>query len=300
MIPKELVRKIRKIEIRTNRLVNDVLSGQYHSVFQGQGIEFAEVREYQPGDDIRSIDWNVTARTGHPFIKRFHEERELTVMLLVDASASHDFGTANPIHPDETPKTKQEIAAELCALLAFSAIKNNDKVGLIMFTNEVEKYIPPKKGRQHVLRVIREVLYFQPKSRQGNISVALEFFNRVTTRRSVAFLLSDFIDQGYDNALKTANRKHDCIAITVNDPREIELPNVGLIELEDAETGATALIDTRSATFREQYRQQQLRRIETRNAVLKQCRVDAIHIDTAQPYVDPLVKFFRMRAARFR
>jgi len=216
VIPKELLKQIRRIQIRTSHLVNDVLAGQYESVFKGQGMEFKEVREYQPGDDIRSIDWNVTARTGRPFVKLFTEERELTVMLVVDVSGSGIFGSQE--------KLKNEMAAELCALLAFSAIKNNDKVGLIMFTGDVEKYVPPKKGRPHVLRVIREVLYYEPVNRGTDLVAALEFLNRVTTRRCVVFLVSDFMAEGYEKVLRVVSKRHDVIAVTITDPREEALP----------------------------------------------------------------------------
>ena len=300
MIPKEILKKVKKIEIRTKRLVNDVFSGEYHSVFQGRGMEFAEVREYQPGDDVRSIDWNVTARMGRPFVKRFQEERELTVILIIDLSASGAFGTADPVEDDELPKTKRELAAELSAVLAFSAIKNNDKVGLIIFTDEVEKYVPPKKGRQHVLRVIREVLHYQPKRKGSNIKAALEFFNRIATRKVSAFLISDFMDTDFDKALQIANKKHDCIAIRITDPRELELPNVGMIEIEDAETGELLLVDTADKNFREQYKKNNQIRMEELRERLKKIAVDHIDIFTDQSYVQPLMKFFKLREKRFR
>lgn len=300
MIPKEILKKVRKIEIRTKRLVNDVFAGEYHSVFQGRGMEFAEVREYQPGDDIRSIDWNVTARMGEPYVKRFQEERELTVMFLIDASASGDFGTANPIEKGESPKTKRDLAAEICALLAFSAINNNDKVGLIFFTDDVEKYVPPKKGRQHVLRVIREVLYFEPRGKGSNIKSALEFFSKITHRRATAFLISDFMDSGYEKALRVANRKHDCVAIRITDPRELKLPNVGLIELEDAETGELILVDTSDRQFRERYTTQNFLRMEKTQQQFRKMKVDQIDIFTDKSYVEPLMKFFKLRERRFR
>jgi uncharacterized protein (DUF58 family) len=300
MIPKEILKKVRKIEIRTKRLVNDVFAGEYHSVFQGRGMEFAEVREYQPGDDIRSIDWNVTARMGEPYVKRFQEERELTVMFLIDASASGDFGTANPMENGESPKTKRDLAAEICALLAFSAINNNDKVGLIFFTDHVEKYVPPKKGRQHVLRVIREVLYFEPQGKGSNIKSALEFFSKVTNRRATAFLISDFMDAGYEKALRVANRKHDCVAIRITDPRELKLPNVGFVELEDAETGELMLVDTSDKQFRERYATQNFLRMEETQQQFRKMKVDQIDIFTDKSYVEPLMKFFKLRERRFR
>src|SRR5574337_129223 len=229
MISKDILKKIQQIEIHTRRLVNEAFVGEYHSVFKGRGMEFEEVREYQPGDEIRTIDWNVTARMGRPFIKRYVEERELTVMLLVDVSASGNFGSIKQL--------KNEVAIEICSLLAFSAIKNNDKVGLIMFTDKIEKFIPPKKGPTHVLRVIRELLCTEPTGKGTNISVALEYMNKISSRRAITFMVSDFIANDYAHALRIANKKHDVIAITIADPREQELPNVGFIELKDAESG---------------------------------------------------------------
>ena len=245
MIPAEILRKVKRIEIRTRHLVNTVFSGEYHSVFKGQGVAFAEVREYQPGDDIRTIDWNVTARMGHPFVKVFDEERELTVMLMVDASASGDFGTVEQM--------KGEIGVELCALLAFSAIQNNDRVGLIIFTDEVEAFIPPKKGKKHVLRVIRELLYFRPTRRGTDIGAALDYLNRVTRRKSVVFLVSDFVASGYERALRVAGRRHDLVAVALQDPRETALPDVGIVELEDAETGEEILVDTSDPVVRDSF-----------------------------------------------
>ena len=292
MIPKEILKKVKRIEITTKGMVNDVFSGEYHSVFKGRGMEFSEVREYQIGDDIRTIDWNVTARMGHPFVKIFEEERELTVMLLVDVSSSGNFGTYE--------RMKGEIAIEICALLAFSAIKNNDKVGLIIFTDKIEKFIPPKKGKSHVLRVLRELLYHKPQGTQTNIAEALEYLNRITKRRSVVFLVSDFINAGYEKALQIANRRHDMVAITVTDPREIEMPDVGFIELEDAETGEVVLLDTSYSEVRSVYAKQSSQDIQSRNKLFKSINVDHIDIQTDKPYIEPLIKFFRMRAKRFR
>jgi len=290
VIPKELLKAVRRIQIRTSRMVNDVLAGQYESVFKGRGMEFKEVREYQPGDEIRFIDWNVTARMDRPYVKLFAEERELTVMLLVDASGSGMFGTGD--------KLKNELAAELCAVLAFSAIKNNDKVGLIMFTDDVEKYVPPKKGRGHVLRVVREVLYFKPRGKGTNIAAALEFLNRVTTRRCVLFLVSDFMAEGFEHAMRIANKRHDFIAVTVTDPREMELPDVGMIELMDAETGAMMLVDTHDLLVRHAFRDKNARRAAERAELFKSANVDVIDVSTDKPYVDALYKFFRMRERR--
>ncbi|MBD3373937.1 DUF58 domain-containing protein [candidate division KSB1 bacterium] len=292
MIPKEVLKKVKRIEIQTRGLVNDVFSGEYHSVFKGRGMEFAEVREYQPGDDIRTIDWNVTARMGHPFVKIFEEERELTVMLIVDVSSSGEFGTISQM--------KGEIAAEICALLAFSAIKNNDKVGLIIFSDHVEKYVAPKKGKSHVLRVIRELLYHKPEGHQTNISEALEYFSRVTRRRAVVFLVSDFISSGYEKGLQIANKKHDIVTISITDPREQSLPDVGFIELEDAETGETILVDTGSMDIREDFAMRSNEQVIKRQKLFKSMNVDSIEINTHESYIEPLIRFFRMRAKRFR
>lgn len=248
MIPKEVLQKVRRIEIKTKRMVDSIISGEYHSAFKGKGMEFSEVREYVEGDDVRNIDWNVTARMNNPFVKKHIEERELTVIFMVDASASGSFGTIN--------KFKGEIAVELCALLAFSAIKNNDRVGLIIFTSEVELYIPPKKGKNHVLHVIRELLFFQPKKSGTNIGEALKFLNNVQTKKAVSFLVSDFFSPPFDSALRIASKRHDLIAISINDPRESEFPDAGLIELEDAETGTTHLVDSGSKQFRELYKRE--------------------------------------------
>jgi uncharacterized protein (DUF58 family) len=292
MLPKEIIRKVRRIEIRTKKLVNDVFSGEYHSIFKGRGMEFEEVREYQPGDDVRVIDWNVTARYGHPFVKRFKEERELTVMILVDASSSGEFGTAQ--------RMKGEIAAELCSVLAFSAIKNNDRVGMIIFTDRVEKYIPPKKGSSHVLRLIREVLYFRPEHKRTDINCALEFLGRVIKRRSVVFLVSDFLGSDFDKMLSIANKKHDLIAIKIADPREIELPNVGFIELEDTETGEQLIIDTKNPEVRKDFQEYALKEKTKLDRNLRYIDLDHIYITTDKSYVEPLMAFFRVRAKRFR
>jgi len=290
MIPRELLKKVRRIEIRTRRLVNDLFSGEYHSIFKGRGMEFEEVREYCPGDDIRLIDWNVTARTGSPYIKKFKEERELTVMLLVDASSSGRFGTHE--------KYKEDLAAELCALLSFSAIKNNDKVGLIIFTDEVERYIPPKKGRAHVLRIIREVLFFTPERPKTDIAKAVEFFSRVAKRRSVAFLISDFLSKDFQTPLRIANKKHDMIAIKLSDPRELEFGNYGLMELEDAETGKVMLVDTSSAQFRNAFAARAEEKNSTLRRALQVIDLDFIQVRTDQSYIVPLIQFFKMREKR--
>ena len=287
MIPKEVIQKVRRIEIKTKRVVDSILSGEYHSAFKGKGMEFSEVRSYTEGDDIRSIDWNVTARMGSPYIKKHTEERELSVMLMVDASASGSFGTVN--------KFKGEIAAELSALLAFSAIKNNDRVGLIIFTSEVELYIPPQKGKNHVLHVIREMLFFKPGKKSTDISKALGFLNRVQTRRAVVFLVSDFFSNDYSAALRISARKHDLIAVTINDPREMTFPNVGLVNLEDAETGKTILVDSSSRTFRDLYFKEMATRYKTIQNQLRSTGVDEIHVSTETEYVEPLIRFFKRR-----
>jgi len=290
MLPKELAKKIRFIQIYTSKAVNDVLAGEYHSVFKGRGMEFDEVREYAPGDDIRSIDWNVTARTGHPYVKRYVEERELTVLFVVDLSASGSFGTKSQL--------KNEVAAELCALLAFSAIKNNDKVGLIVFTDEIELYIPPKKGVSHVLRVIRDLLNFEPRRQRTDIKQALDFMGRVTPRRAVVFLVSDFQAAGYEKRLRIASRRHDLIAVSLKDPRESALPAAGLIELEDAETGERLLVDTGNAKVRRRYETLAREREDKLAASFRSMAIDQIPVVTGEDYVRDLVKFFRIRERR--
>jgi len=292
VISKEILRKVRRIEISTRGLVNEVFSGQYHSVFKGRGMDFSEVREYQIGDDIRTIDWNVTARTGHPYVKVFQEERELTVMLLVDASASGNFGSVE--------RMKGELAVELCALLAFSAIKNNDKVGLLIFTDEIEKFVPPRKGRSHVLRVIRELLYHEPVRKGTDIGRALEYLNHVSRRHSVVFLVSDFLSEGFEQDLRIANRRHDVIAVRIADPREKDFPAVGMVELEDAETGERLLIDTSDYRFLQAYRNRSDAWDESIRKLFRSIQVDYIEFRTGEPYDIPLIRFFRERARRIR
>lgn len=291
MIPKELAKKIRILQITTRKVVNEILAGEYSSVFKGRGMEFDEVREYIPGDDIRSIDWNVTARTGVPHVKRFVEERELTVLFVVDLSASGAFGSVN--------KLKNEVAAELCALLSFSAVKNNDKVGLILFTDHVEKYIPPKKGTTHVLRVIRELLDFKPKKASTDIAGALEFLGKVATKKAVVFLVSDFLAEGFEKPMRIIGSKHDLIAATIVDPREVSLPDVGLIELEDAETGETVLLDTSSSSVRRNYERLGKEQSKKFGDLFASMGVDQIEIRTDRDYVPELVKFFRIRERRY-
>lgn len=291
MITKDILKKIQQIEIHTRRLVNESFIGEYHSVFKGRGMEFDAVREYQPGDEIRTIDWNVTARMGRPFIKRYVEERELTVMLLVDVSASGNFGSVRQL--------KNEVAIEVCALLAFSAIKNNDKVGMIMFTDRIEKFIPPKKGAKHVLRVIRELLCAEPAGKGTNISVALEYMDKISTRRAISFLVSDFLANDYAHALRIANKRHDVIAITVIDPRERELPNVGFIELRDAESDEILLVDTANPLARKEFGALNARQKQERSRLFRSMGVDEIIISTDRHYVEPIVRFFRVREKRY-
>ncbi len=290
MLSSEQIKAIRKIQIHTSHLVSDLFAGQYQSVFKGRGMEFAEVRHYLPGDDIRTIDWNVTARTGVPHVKRFVEERELTVMLLVDASASTHFGTVKQL--------KSEMAAELAALFAFSAITNNDKVGLVMFSDQVELALPPKKGTRHVLRVIREVLSFTPQGHGTDIAAALEHLNHVTKRRCVTFVISDFLDTRARLALKIANRRHDVIAVVLDDPRDLTLPDIGLLELQDAESGEHIVVDTGDSRVRREFEQRAVAARRERERMLRGVDVDAIVVRTDRPYTEALLRFFRMRERR--
>ncbi len=290
MEPKELLKKIRRIHIRTSHIANDFFAGHYHSAFKGQGMEFEEVREYQPGDEIRRIDWNVTARQGRPFVKRFREERELTVMLLVDVSGSQEFGTAGQL--------KRELAAELGATLAFSAIKNNDKVGFIGFSDKIERYVKPDKGTRHVLRVIRELLTLKATGRGTDIAGGLDYFHRVSRRRAVVFLISDFQDEGYERKLQLVRRRHDLIPITVTDPRELEIPKVRFIDMVDSETGDLVTVDTSSAAFRREYRRRALVGAEARKKEFRKIKADSIDLSTGQSFIEPLSRFFRAREAR--
>ncbi len=290
MLPADLLKKVRRIEIRTNRLVNESLAGEYHSVFKGRGMEFSEVREYQFGDDIRNIDWNVTSRMGHPYVKKHVEERELTVLLLVVFSASGEFGTRRQF--------KREIEAEICAILAFSAIKNSDRVGLIAFTDRIETFLRPRKGKDHVLRVIREILYFRPRGRTTDLGMALQFMYRTITKRAVVFVVSDFLVQGYEQPLRVAARKHDVIAITVTDPREEDLPPVGLLDLEDAETGERVLVDASDRRTRARYQAWAGHRRAAREALFRANAIDSLELFTDRPYEVPLIRFFHRRARR--
>ncbi len=313
MIPREILKKIRQIEIRTNRLVSENLAGQYHSVFKGQGMNFEEVREYQPGDDVRAIDWNVTARMNHPFIKKFVEERELTLMLMVDVSGSGRFGSRE--------QSKRELAAEIASVLAFSAIRNNDKVGLLLFSDEVEKFIPPRKGRRHVLRVIREVLFFEPHRQGTDLNGALEFMLRVTPHRAIAVVLSDFIGspaspgpyrgrlqpqllnleslaQASQSMLRQANRRHDVVAVQITDPYELELPELGRLMLQDAETGEIVEVNTSDARKRGVFAERQARAQAELGTLFRSAGIDAIHLRTDQPYGAELGRFFETRERR--
>jgi len=292
MIPRELLKKIRQIEIRTNRLVTETLAGQYHSVFKGQGMNFDEVREYQPGDDVRAIDWNVTARMNHPFVKKFVEERELTVMLLVDLSGSGRFGSVQ--------QSKRELAAEVASVLAFSAIRNNDKVGLVLFTDQVEKFIPPRKGRRHVLRVIREILFYEPQERGTDLAQALDFLLRVSARRTVAVVLSDFIGQAVGSRLRQAARRHDLVAVHITDRFELELPDLGRLMLQDAETGELLEINTGEPKRLRRFAERQARAQEDFMRALGSAQIDAIQLRTDEPYAGALARFFEMREQRRR
>jgi uncharacterized protein (DUF58 family) len=316
MIPREILKKIRQIEIRTNRIVTETLAGQYHSVFKGQGMNFDEVREYQPGDDVRAIDWNVTARMNHPFIKKFVEERELTLMLIVDVSGSGRFGSRD--------QSKRELAAEIASVLAFSAIRNNDKVGLILFSDEVEKFIPPRKGRSHVLRVIREVLFFEPERRGTDLNAALEFLLRVQSHKAVAVVVSDFIGspaeakregrrklrpqmmlleslaQASFTMLKQVNRRHDVVAVQITDRFELELPALGRLVLRDAETGEVIEINTGDARRRDAFALRQAKTLEETARLFRSAGIDSIQLRTDQPYGAALAKFFETREKRRR
>jgi len=287
METQELLKRVRKIEIKTRGLSNQIFSGEYHSAFKGRGMAFSEVREYQPGDEIRSIDWNVTARLNHPFVKVFEEERELTVMLLVDVSASENFGTKSQL--------KRQVITELCAVLSFSAIQNNDKIGVIFFSDQIEKFIPPKKGRSHILRIIRELIDFKPEHRNTDIAQALGYLSNVIKKRSTAFVLSDFRDEGFVDALKIANRKHDIVALQIQDQAEMDLPDVGLIPVEDPETGAWNWVDTSNKGTRKAFKSNALKRQEELKQHFRKCGVDFTTIQTGQNYVKPLLNLFKKR-----
>jgi len=291
-LPRELLREIRRIEIRTSRLVTEAFAGRYHSVFKGMGIEFAEVREYQPGDDVRTIDWNVTARMGHPYVKRYVEERELRLLLVVDLSGSGEFGTRRAL--------KNRVAAELSALLAYSAIRNNDRVGLVIFTDEVELYLPPKKGSRHILRLIREILGFRARSRGTNLSGALEYVGNVGGRHAIVFVISDFLTAGYERVLGVLARRNDVIAVELLDPGELGLVSMGMVELCDPETGERVVVDTQNAAVRRLFRERMDELRRRRHEQFRRAGVDWIELWTDRSYVEPLAGFFRMRERRLR
>ncbi|MGB4414986.1 MAG: DUF58 domain-containing protein [Paludibacter sp.] len=284
----ELIKRVRKIEIKTRGLSKNIFAGEYHSAFKGRGMTFAEVREYQYGDDIRSIDWNVTARFGHPYIKIFEEERELTVVLLIDVSGSRDFGTVS--------RMKRDIFTEVAATLAFSTIQNNDKIGVIFFSDKIEKFIPPKKGKKHVLQIIRELIDFKPESNQTNIAAALRYFTNAIKKSSTAFIISDFIDTNFDKELMIANRKHDVVALQVYDVRETELPDVGLVKLKDAETGKRIWVDTSDKRLRTTYKHTWGENQLALQKVFTKSGVDSVSMSTSEDYVRALMKLFKMRA----
>ena len=292
MLPREVLRQIRRLQLKARRAVEDLLGGEYHSVFKGAGLAFEEVREYQPGDDVRAIDWNVTARMGHPFIKRFIEERELTVLVAVDCSGSHLFGTQT--------QQKREVAAELAAVLAFSAVSNNDRVGLVQFTDRIEHFVPPAKGARHVLRLIRDVLFHQPSHTGTSLRQGLDFINRIQRRRAIVFLFSDFLDDGYELSFKRTSRRHDLIAVRVADPREEELPAVGLLQVEDAETGDRVLVDTASRQVRNAYHTAAAKRREAVHQLARSSGTDLIEVSTEGDHLEALVPLFRLRERRRR
>ena len=285
-----LLKKVRKIEIKTRGLSNHIFAGEYNTAFKGRGMAFSEVREYQSGDDVRSIDWNVTARYNSPYIKVFEEEREMTVMLLVDVSASGNFGTKKQF--------KREIATELSAILAFSAIKNNDKVGVIFFSDIIEEFIPPKKGKSHILRIIRQILSFKPKNKKTDISQAIEYFNNVMKKRCICFILSDYISPSFEKPLKIASKKHDIVALRISDEREKKLPNVGLVPLKDAENDTISYVDTSSKIIRNLFSKNQKENEEELLKLFPKCGVDMIDIITGEDYVKPLISFFKNREKR--
>ncbi|MGD2218570.1 MAG: DUF58 domain-containing protein [Gemmatimonadales bacterium] len=286
-VPREILRQVKLIELRTRGLVNTLFSGEYQSVFKGQGMEFAEVREYAPGDDFRTIDWNVSARMGHPFVKKYTEERELTVLFAVDLSGSAQFGTRG--------RFKAEVAAEIAAVIAMAAIKNNDRVGLLLFTDRVEKFVPPKKGRRHALRLIRDLLAFEPSGRGTSLSTALDYVGRILRHRAIVFLISDFLDSDFEKPLKVISRRHDVVAITVWDPRERQLPDVGFLELFDAESDHYVVLDSGNRFVREQFEYLATEEETRLSRLLRRLSIDQIQIQTDRSYVPPLIAFFRAR-----
>ena len=289
MIPQEILQKVRLIEIKTRHVVNNIFGGEYHSAFKGKGMEFAEVREYVPGDDIRDIDWNVTARTGKPFIKKFDEERELTVILMIDVSASGFYGTGDTL--------KSDLMVELSSVLSFSAIKNNDKVGLILFSDKIEKFIPPQKGKSHVMRIIRELIFYQAEDQKTDIAQAIEFVQKVVKRKSVIFLLSDYLDTSFNKPLCQLNNKHDVVSIKFDDPSEIKLPDIGMVKLHDSETQKSVWVDSRSKNLRTIMKSSILESNRKLKQFFNKNKIDFIHINTAHGYIEPLVSFFTRRSS---
>ena len=290
MLPKELIRRIRKLEIRTRKVVSDMLAGQYHSVFKGRGMAFSEVRQYQPGDEIRVIDWNVTARMNEAYVKVFTEERELTVMLLVDVSASKEFGSRE--------RTKAEIAAEVAAQIAFSAIANNDRVGLILFSDRVEKVVPPRKGRTHVMRLMSDILTYVPQGKGTDLAAGLTYLSRLARRKTVTFLISDFLTQGYEQPLRLVGRKHDLVPVVIADPLELEFPRLGLVDMEDPETGERFVVDTSDPAIRGRFARAMQARREERTRLFKKLELDHVELSTGDDHAQALVRFFRARARR--
>lgn len=287
MSASDLLKKVRKIELKTKGISNHIFAGEYHTAFKGRGMVFSEVREYQPGDDIRAIDWNVTARFNNPYVKIFEEEREMTVVLMIDVSGSEDFGTQE--------KLKKELIIELSAVIAFSAIQNNDKIGVLFFSDKIEKFIPPKKGKPHILRIIRELISFQPQNKGTNISEALKYFSNVIKKRSICFLISDFQDQGFEKSLRIANKKHDMISVKINDLREKELPNIGLIQMKDAETEELKWVDTDNESVRYDYAKYFRDSDNKINEIFKSCGMDSVELNTGEDYIKPLINFFKKR-----
>ncbi|UOF01386.1 DUF58 domain-containing protein [Bdellovibrio bacteriovorus] len=286
-LPPEVLKKVKLLEINTRKLVNNLFAGEYHTAFKGQGMTFADFREYVPGDDVRSISWPLTARTGKPYIKTFEEERELTLILAVDVSGSSDFGTG--------PYFKGEVMTHMAALLAFSAVKNNDQVGLLLFSDQVEHFVPPKKGRGHVHRLLRDLFYFQPKSHRTKLSSGFSYLQGILKKRATVFVFSDFMDQGFDQSLRLLGRKHDVVACVVNDAAEYSLPRMGVIEVQDAETGEILTVDTSSPGFRAQYEEAVLKRKDQRDKALRLSQVERVDVKSSEDYVNPLVAFFKKR-----
>jgi uncharacterized protein (DUF58 family) len=291
MLPKEILKKVKLLEISTRKMVDNLFAGEYHTVFKGQGLTFADFREYVPGDEIRSISWNLTAKTGKPFVKRYDEERELTMMLVVDISGSGDFGSGEYL--------KGEVLVQIAAVLAFTAAKNNDRVGLLLFSDHVEHFVPPKKGRGHVHRILRDLLYFKPTGKKTDLKLALDSLSGVLKKKATVFILSDFLGEGFDRALKLVGRRHDVVAIIVEDQAESKMPTIGLVEMQDAETGEVVMVDTSSSWFKKEYGAAFQKARENRDKQLRQAQVDQIRVNTTHSFFDPLVKFFASRHSRW-